>query len=96
MKHNMGSIDRALRVLAAVVIGILYFTNQITGIAAIILGVLAVVFLLTSVVAFCPLYLPLKLSTIKKKDASKCQFLCTISRTKCATTDHSEKRVKGN
>jgi hypothetical protein len=69
MKHNMGSIDRALRVLAAVVIGILYFTNQITGIAAIILGVLAVVFLLTSVVAFCPLYLPLKLSTIKKKDA---------------------------
>jgi hypothetical protein len=56
-------------VLAAVVIGILYFTNQITGIAAIILGVLAVVFLLTSVVAFCPLYLPLKLSTIKKKDA---------------------------
>jgi hypothetical protein len=69
MKQNMGSIDRALRVLAAVVIGILYFTNQITGIAAIILGVLAVVFLLTSVVAFCPLYLPLKLSTIKKKDA---------------------------
>ncbi len=69
MKHNMGSIDRALRILAAVVIGILYFTNQITGIAAIILGILAVVFLLTSVVAFCPLYLPLKLSTIKKKDA---------------------------
>jgi hypothetical protein len=69
MKHNMGSIDRALRVLAAVVIGILYFTNQISGIAAIILGIIAVVFLLTSVVAFCPLYLPLKLSTIKKKDA---------------------------
>jgi Protein of unknown function (DUF2892) len=69
MKHNMGSIDRVLRVLAAVVIGILYFTNQITGTAAIILSILAVVFLLTSVIAFCPLYLPLKLSTIKKKDA---------------------------
>ncbi len=69
MKHNMGSIDRALRIVAAVVIGILYFTNQISGIAAIILGIIAVVFLLTSVVAFCPLYLPLKLSTIKKKDA---------------------------
>jgi hypothetical protein len=69
MKQNMGSIDRALRVLAAVVIGILYFTNQITGTAAIILSILAVVFLLTSVIAFCPLYLPLKLSTIKKKDA---------------------------
>jgi hypothetical protein len=69
MKHNMGSIDRALRVLAAVVIAILYFTNQITGTTAIILGIVAVVFVLTSVVAFCPLYLPLKLSTIKKKDA---------------------------
>ena len=69
MKRNMGSIDRALRVLAAVVIGILYFTSQITGTAAIILGIIAVVVLLTSVVSFCPLYLPLKLSTIKKKDA---------------------------
>ena len=69
MKQNMGSIDRALRVLAVVVIAILYITNQISGTATIILGIVAVVFLLTSVVAFCPLYLPLKLSTIKKKDA---------------------------
>jgi Protein of unknown function (DUF2892) len=69
MKHNMGSIDRALRLLAVVVIGILYFTDQITGTAAIILGIIAVVFLLTSAIGFCPLYLPLKLSTIKKKDA---------------------------
>ena len=69
MKQNMGSIDKIVRVLAAVVIGVLYFTDQITGIAAIILGVFAVIFLLTSVVGFCPLYLPLKLSTIKKKDA---------------------------
>ena len=69
MKHNMGYIDRALRVLAAVGIAILYLTNQITGTATIILGIVAVAFSLTSVVAFCPLYLPLKLSTIKKKDA---------------------------
>ena len=69
MKHNMGSIDRALRVLAAVAIGILYITNQITGMAAIILSIIAAVFLLTSVAGFCPLYMPLKLSTIKKKDA---------------------------
>jgi Protein of unknown function (DUF2892) len=68
MKQNMGSIDRALRVLVAVVVGILYFTDQITGVAAIILGIFAVIFILTSVVGFCPLYLPLKLSTIKKKD----------------------------
>ncbi len=69
MKQNMGSIDKIVRVLAAVVIGVLYFTDQITGIAAIILGIFAVVFLLTSAIGFCPLYLPLKLSTIKKKDA---------------------------
>jgi hypothetical protein len=65
----MGSIDKLVRVLIAVVIGVLYFTDQITGTAAIILGIFAVVFLLTSAIGFCPLYLPLKLSTIKKKDA---------------------------
>ncbi len=69
MKQNMGSFDKIVRVLVAVVIGILYFTDQITGTAAIILGLFAVVFLLTSAIGFCPLYLPLKLSTIKKKDA---------------------------
>jgi hypothetical protein len=69
MKQNMGSIDKLVRVLVAVVIGILYFTNQITGTAAIILGIFAVIFLLTSAIGFCPLYLPLKLSTMKKKDA---------------------------
>jgi len=69
MKKNMGSIDKFVRVLVAVVIGILYFTDQITGTAAIILGIIAVIFLLTSAIGVCPLYLPLKLSTIKKKDA---------------------------
>ena len=68
MKKNMGSIDKIVRVLVAVVIAVLYFTDQITGTAAIILGIFAVIFLLTSAVGFCPLYLPLKLSTIKKKD----------------------------
>jgi hypothetical protein len=69
MKQNMGSIDKVVRVLVAVAIAVLYFTNQISGTTAIILGVLAVIFLLTSAIGFCPLYLPLKLSTIKKKDA---------------------------
>ena len=69
MKQNMGSFDKLVRVLVAAVIAILYFTNQISGTVAVILGVLAVVFLLTSAIGFCPLYLPLKLSTIKKKDA---------------------------
>jgi hypothetical protein len=69
MKKNMGSIDKLVRVLVAAVIAVLYFTNQITGTVALILGIVAVVFLLTSAIGFCPLYLPLKLSTIKKKDA---------------------------
>lgn len=66
MKKNMGTIDKVIRVIVAIVIGVLYFTGQITGTAAIILGILAVVFLLTSIVGTCPLYLPVGLST--KKD----------------------------
>ena len=66
MKKNMSSMDKGIRVLLAAIIIILYFTNQITGVAAIVLGIFAVIFLLTSLVGFCPLYAPFKLSTIKK------------------------------
>jgi hypothetical protein len=66
MKKNMSSMDKGIRILLAVIIVILYFTNQINGMAAIILGVFVVIFLLTSAVSFCPLYAPFKLSTIKK------------------------------
>ena len=69
MKRNMGPVDRGIRILAAIVIAVLYFTNQITGIAAIILGIFAVVFLLTSFVAFCPLYALFKFSTRKEAKA---------------------------
>lgn len=65
MKKNMGTIDRLVRTIIAIAIIILYFTGQITGTAAIILGILAVVFLLTSAVSFCPLYVPLKINTNK-------------------------------
>ncbi|MBX9806710.1 MAG: DUF2892 domain-containing protein [Flavobacteriaceae bacterium] len=68
MKKNMGSIDRISRIIFAIVIGVLYFTKAIEGTAAIILGALAVVFLLTSLISFCPLYLPLGISTCKKKE----------------------------
>jgi small-conductance mechanosensitive channel len=64
----MGLVDRSIRTVLAVVIAILYFTNQISGIAAIVLGLFAIVFLLTSFMSFCPLYTPFKLSTIKKSD----------------------------
>jgi hypothetical protein len=68
LKKNVGNTDRILRVLVAVVIAVLYFTDQISGTVAAILGLFAVVFLLTSALSFCPLYLPFKIST-KKTDA---------------------------
>ena len=68
MKKNMGTIDRTIRILLAILIAVLYATNQISGIAAVILGIFAIAFLLTSLIGFCPLYVPLKLSTVKKKD----------------------------
>jgi Na+(H+)/acetate symporter ActP len=66
MKKNMGTIDRIIRTFLAVIVAILYFTGQITGTAAIILGIFAVIFLITSAIGFCPLYAPFKLSTMKK------------------------------
>ncbi|MBT4036137.1 MAG: DUF2892 domain-containing protein [Candidatus Marinimicrobia bacterium] len=70
MPTNMGSIDRAIRATLAVLIGVLYFMDQISGTAAIVLGAVAVIFLLTSFMSFCPLYWPLKLSTAKKEESS--------------------------
>ena len=67
MKANMGSADRIIRILIAVVIAALYFTNVITGTLGIILLIVGAIFLLTSFVSFCPLYAPFKISTLKKK-----------------------------
>ncbi len=69
MIKNMGTLDRGIRVVVALVIAALYFTGQITGVAAIILGVLAVIFVLTSLVSTCPLYLPFGISTRGKTPA---------------------------
>ncbi len=65
MKLNMGTLDRTIRLLIAAVIATLYFTGNISGLAAIILGILAVIFIATSLVGSCPLYLLLGLSTRK-------------------------------
>ena len=65
MKENMGTLDRLIRIILAVIVGILYFTGQISGTAAIVLGVISIVFILTSAAGFCPLYIPLKISTKK-------------------------------
>ena len=66
MTKNVNTTDRIVRLVVAVAIAILYFTNVISGALAIILGILAVVFLATSLLGFCPLYAAFKLSTIKK------------------------------
>ena len=63
----MGKADRILRILLAVVVAILYYTNTISGTAAIILLILAGIFILTSFVGFCPLYAPFRISTRKKQ-----------------------------
>ncbi len=66
MKKNMGTLDRMIRTLLAILVGILYYLDIISGTVAIVLGVLAIVFLLTSMISTCPLYMPFGLSTRKE------------------------------
>jgi len=68
MKKNMGTADRAIRIVIALIIAGLYFTNIVTGTLGIVLVILGAVFLLTSFVSFCPLYAPFGISTCPKKD----------------------------
>jgi len=67
MKKNMGTIDRVIRILVAVVVVILYFTNVISGTLGIILLAVAAVFVVTSIVSICPLYMLLGLNSRKKE-----------------------------
>lgn len=69
MKKNMGNTDRMLRLIAAAVFVALYFTNTVTGTFGIVLLVLAVAFVLTSLVSFCPLYKLVGLTTCQAKKA---------------------------
>ncbi|MDD2306194.1 MAG: DUF2892 domain-containing protein [Prolixibacteraceae bacterium] len=67
MKRNMGSIDKVIRILVAVVFVVLFFAKVITGTLGIILLVLAAVFVLNSLISFCPIYWSFGISTAKKK-----------------------------
>ena len=67
MKQNMGGVDKIIRLIVVAIIAVLYFTGQITGTAAIILGIIAVAFLVTSLIGWCPTYVPFGIST-KKAD----------------------------
>ena len=68
MKKNMGTIDKVVRIVIALVVIGLYFANVISGTVAIVLLVLSGIFILTSLLSFCPLYLPFGINTDKKKD----------------------------
>ena len=67
MKKNMGTIDRVIRLLVVVIIAALYSTGHLSGLAAIILGIVAAAFFITSLLGWCPGYLPFGIST--RKDA---------------------------
>ena len=65
MKRNMSNVDRIIRVILAALFAYLYFGEIVTGTLGIILVVLGAVFLVTAILAFCPLYAPFKFSTYK-------------------------------
>jgi len=67
MKVNMGLADRIIRVIIAAILGTLYFTGIIPGTLGIVLFLLAIVFAMTSLISFCPLYVPFKFNTVGKK-----------------------------
>jgi hypothetical protein len=73
MTQNMGTFDRTIRALAAVLIAVLYFTDRITGLTAIILGVVAVAFFATSLIGWCPLYAPFRISTRGRRPQQQTQ-----------------------
>lgn len=67
MKQNMGKLDKAIRIAIAAIIAVLYFTHVISGTVAIVLLVVALIFAVTSMVSFCPLYLPFGINTRGKE-----------------------------
>ena len=70
MKKNMGSPDKVIRVILALVFAVLYFTGTVTGVLGYVFLALGGVFILTSFVSFCHLYAPFGLSTCKTKEAN--------------------------
>lgn len=68
LKKNIGRVDRLIRIALAFLILVLYYTDVIQGTTAMILGILSLVFMLTSYMRVCPLYMPFGISTITKKE----------------------------
>jgi hypothetical protein len=70
MTKNMGFIDRTVRLLGVALIAMLYFAGRIDGTLAFVLGIVAVVFFMTSVIGWCPLYSVVGVSTRKAASTS--------------------------
>ncbi len=68
MKKNMGNTDRIIRVIAAIIFSVLYFTGTVTGTLGLVLVVFGAIFLATSFISFCPLYTLVGMNTCEKKD----------------------------
>jgi hypothetical protein len=68
---NMGEIDRTIRMVIAFAIVLLFINGNISGGLGIALIVVAFVFAFTSLMSFCPLYMPFKISTVRKKATRK-------------------------
>ena len=66
MKKNMNIADRVIRIIIALSIGVLYYTGILSGSLATGLGVLAIIFVITSFLSFCPIYTLVGLSTVKE------------------------------
>jgi multisubunit Na+/H+ antiporter MnhG subunit len=67
MKSNIGTTDKTIRVILAVLAAVLYFTGLVKGVLGIIILIIAVLLLLTSLISFCPLYFPFGWNTGGKK-----------------------------
>jgi hypothetical protein len=70
MKKNMGTTDRIIRVLIALIVTVLFFTDTITGTLGIVLLALSGVFVLTSLISFCPIYTLFGLRTCPLKESN--------------------------
>ena len=68
MKKNMGTVDRVIRLLVVLLVAVLYLLGVINGTLALVLGIVAAIFFITSLISFCPLYLPFGISTRKKTE----------------------------
>ncbi len=71
MKANMGAVDRIIRLIVVAVIAVLIALGKVEGILAVILGIVGAVFLLTSIISWCPAYLPFGISTRGKDEKTE-------------------------